>query len=299
MSQVRALILGCGYVGTALARELVREGAAVTATTRTRERFDELEGVGVSPVVADVTAPETLLPLVEWEPHVVFDLVRPQRTGEDRYTVWGTRNVAQTFASSPMEALVYLSSTSVYGRRSGEETDEETPIAPVSPVGCARAEAEGIYRELFATTGFPVRLCRVPGIYGPGRTLRQRLETGAYRRLDDDELWVSRIHVDDLVEALLAAWRRCTAGRIYLLCDDEPVTGKEYAELTASLLSLPLPPTVEREDIRHELTSSAFERRISARRCRNQRMREELGVVPRYPSVRDGLVAALRAEGAI
>lgn len=299
MSQKRALILGCGYVGQALARVLLREGVEVVGTTRTQERVVEIEGLGVTPLLVDVTAPATLQPLLETEPHVVFDLVRPQRIGRDRYTVWGTRNVAQTFADVPLEALVYLSSTSVYGRRYGEHTDESTEVAPSSPVGCARTEAEGVYLDLFDRTRFPVRICRVPGIYGPGRTLRQRLESGAYRRLDDNDLWVSRIHVDDLAEGLVAAWHRGTDGRTYLLCDDEPVTGKEYAELTASLLSLPLPPTIDRDDIRHELATSAFERRIGARRCSNRRMREELGVVPRYPSVRVGLAAALRAEGVI
>src|SRR5690606_7246910 len=133
---------------------------------------------------------------------------------------------------------VYLSSTSVYGQRNGEHTDESTDLDPVSPVGRARAEAEAIYLESFRREGLPVRICRVPGIYGPGRTLRQRLQSGAYRRLDDVDLWISRIHVDDLAEGLLAAWLRGSPGRTYLLCDDEPVTGKEYAELTATLLSL-------------------------------------------------------------
>lgn len=299
MIQKRALILGCGYVGCALARTLVREGAEVTATTRSMDRFGELRAVGASPVVADVMSPPTLIALLEWEPHVVFDLVRPQRLGGDRYTTWGTRNVADTFARAPLEALVYLSSTSVYGRRNGASTDEATEIDPVSPIGRTRAETERIYLERFDDGGFPVRICRVPGIYGPGRTLRKRLESGAYRRLDDDDLWISRIHVEDLAEGLVAAWLRGAPGRTYLLCDDEPVTGKEYAELTASLLSLPLPPALSREDIRHELSSSAFERRISARRCSNRRMREELGVIPRYPSVRVGVAAALREEGAI
>ena len=299
MTGRRAVILGCGYVGMALARTLTRSGVEVTATTRSRERFPELESAGATPVVADVTSPATLLPLLEWEPHVVFDLVRPQRVGEDRYTTWGTSNVAESFVRLPLEALVYLSSTSVYGRRHGEQTDETTELDPVSPVGRARAASEQIYLQMHEEQGLPVRICRVPGIYGPGRTLRQRLESGAYRRLDDDELWISRIHVDDLAEGLVAAWRKGVAGRTYLLCDDEPVTGKEYAELTASLLSLPLPPALSREDIRQEMSSSAFERRISARRCSNRRMREELGVIPRYPSVRVGVAAALRAEGAI
>jgi nucleoside-diphosphate-sugar epimerase len=117
--------------------------------------------------------------------------------------------------------------------------------------------------------------------------------------VDDEQQWVSRIHVDDLVSGLVAAWRKGEPGRTYLLCDDEPVTGTEYASITADLLGLPLPPAVSREDIRGELSSSAFERRISARRCSNHRMREELGVVLRYPTVREGVPAALREEGVL
>ncbi len=299
MTRKRALIIGCGYVGCTLARRLLEDGVEVMGTTRSSDRLSELAAEGIIPVLVDVTAPETLRTVVAWRPDVVFDLVRPQRLDDDRYTTWGTRNVAEAFAHAPLEALVYLSSTSVYGRRQGEFTDEETEIDPVSPLGIARAEAERLYLEQYQQDGTPVRIARAPGIYGPGRTLRERLESGAYRRLDDDDLWISRIHVDDLARGLIAAWRRGASGRVYLLCDDEPVTGKEYAELTASLLSLPLPPTVSREDIRHELTSSAFERRVGSRRCSNRRMREELGVIPHYPSVRVGIAAALREEGAI
>lgn len=299
MSAARVLILGFGYVGSALARALADERVEVLGTTRSESRLAEIRATGARAAVADVMRPETLRPLVEWAPDVVYDLVRPQSLGHERYTAWGTRNVASAFAGLELEALVYLSSTAVYGRRDGEWTDEESPVEPTSPLGRARMDAEGVYLELHASVGLPARICRAPGIYGPGRTLRHRLETGAYRRLDDEDLWVSRIHVDDLAEALVAAWRRGRDGRIYLLCDDEPVTGKEYAELTASLLSLPLPPTVEREDIRQELNSSEFERRIGSRRCCNRRMREELAVDPRFPSVREGVPAALRAEGAI
>jgi nucleoside-diphosphate-sugar epimerase len=243
--------------------------------------------------------PATLGALAEWRPHAVFDLVRPQPLGGDAYSVEGTRNVARAFADAAPEALVYLSSTSVYGRREGEWTDESTPLRPSSPVGEARAAAEEVYLDAARERGLPARVCRAPGIYGPGRTLRERLELGAYRRLNDEDHWVSRIHVDDLVSGLIAAWRRGRAGEVYLLCDDQPVTGAEYAELTASLLGLPLPPAVSREDIRNELSKSAFERRVGARRCSNRRMREELGVIPIYPSVREGVPAALQEEGAL
>ncbi|HEX2094889.1 MAG TPA: SDR family oxidoreductase [Longimicrobiaceae bacterium] len=299
MSGSRALVLGCGYVGLRLARALAGRGTSVVGTTRSAERMDEIAAAGARPAIADVLDPATLLPLAEWHPHVVFDLVRPQPTGEDSYTVEGTRNAVRAFAATLPDALVYVSSTSVYGRREGEWTDETTPPLPSSPIGEARVEAERTYLEAWRDSGLPVRICRVPGLYGPGRTLRERLERGAYRRLDDDDHWVSRIHVDDLVMGLIAAWERGRPGETYLLCDDEPVTGAEYAELTADLLGLPLPPAVLREDIRHDLSGSAFERRVGARRCSNRRMREELGVIPIYPSVREGVPAALREEGVL
>jgi nucleoside-diphosphate-sugar epimerase len=299
VSQQRAVIVGCGYVGLFLARRLVSDGVEVRATTRTPERYPEIEEAGAQPVFAEVMEPGTLVSLAAWQPHVVFDLVRPQAIGPERYSVWGTMNVASAFAEEPPEAVVYLSSTSVYGRRDGGWTDERSELAPTSPLGEARMESERVYQQIHREHHFPVRICRAPGIYGPGRTLRQRLESGAYRRLDDEKLWVSRIHVEDLVDGLIAAWRKGKAGEVYLLCDDEPVTSEEYAQLTASLLALPLPPAVDREDIRHDLGTSAFERRVGDRRCSNRRMREELGVIPRYPSVREGLPSALRAEGAI
>lgn len=295
----KALIVGCGYVGCRLAAALTADGVDVTGTTRSASRFDEVRAAGATPALADLERPETLTSLAAAEPQVVFDLVRPLPVGGDAYDVRVTRNLAAAFAPVPLEALVYVSSTSVYGRRDGDWTDEETDVAPASPAGIARVEAEEIYLSLFRERGFPVRICRVPGIYGPGRTLRDRLETGAYRRVDDGSHWVSRIHVDDLVAGLVAAWRRGRAGATYLLCDDQPVTGGDYAELTADLLGLPLPPAVSRDDIRQELSGSAFERRMSDRRCSNRRMREELGVVPRYPSVHEGVPAALREEGAI
>ncbi|MBV9772871.1 MAG: SDR family oxidoreductase [Gemmatimonadetes bacterium] len=299
MSETLALILGCGYVGRRLARALAAQGVAVVGTCRTPDRAAGIAAAGAEPALADLLDPDSLRPLAERRPAVVFDLVRPLPLGGDEYTVEGTRNVARVFAATPPGALVYLSSTSVYGRREGEWTDEGTPVRPSSPAGEARAAAEQVYLDACRDAGLPARICRAPGIYGPGRTLRERLELGAYRRLDDEEHWVSRIHVDDLVAGLIAAWRRGAPGESYLLCDDEPVTGAEYAELTASLLDLPLPPSVSREDIRHDLSKSAFERRVGARRCSNRRMREELGVIPIYPSVREGVPAALREEGAL
>ena len=295
----RALILGCGYVGMRLARLLVAQGVEVTGTTRDPKRFPEIAAAGASPALADAMDPASLDAVLAPGADVVFDCIRPLKSGVDTYTVDNTRCVVEALVRHRPRAAVYVGSTSVYGRRGGEWTDEETPLDPVSPAGQARAEAEGLYLAAFRDEGLPVRVCRVPGIYGPRRTLRARLESGAYRNVDDGSRHVSRIHVDDLVAGLLAAWRRGMPGGVYLLCDDRPVSGAEYAEITARLLGIPLPAAVAWGDIRHQLTASDYERRTADRRCSNRRMRVELGVALRYPTVHQGVPAALAEEGAI
>jgi nucleoside-diphosphate-sugar epimerase len=295
----RALVLGCGYMGLRLVRALLAEGVNVWGATPNAERHEQIRAAGAEPIPADTIEPATLRRLAELRPDVVFDLVRPQQLGPERYTTWGTRNVAQLFSQQKPEALVYVSSTSVYDGRSSGWIDETTEVNPTSAFGAARLDAERTYLEAWHAHGLPVRICRAPSIYGPHRTLRGRLESGAYTRVDDEEQWVSRIHVDDLVAALIAAWRRGAPGEVYLLCDDEPFTGKAYAELTAELLALPLPTALPRDDIRHELGSAGFERRSALGRCCNRRMKNELGVMLRYPSAREGVPASLREEGAI
>jgi nucleoside-diphosphate-sugar epimerase len=295
----RAIVLGCGYVGLRLVRELVSRGVEVSAASPRTERFAEVRAAGGDPIRADALEPATLRSLADLRSDVVFDLTRPQQLAPDRYTTWGTRNIAQVFAASPPGALVYLSSTSVYDPRISGWIDETSQVQPGSAFGEARLDAERVYLGMLESHGLPVRICRAPTVYGPFRTLRARLESGAYTRVDDEEQWVSRIHVDDLVAGLIAAWQKGRPGEVYLLCDDEPVTGRRYAELTADLLSLPLPPTVPREDIRNELGSAGFERRAALGRCCNRKMREELGFEPSYPSVVEGVPASLREEGAI
>src|SRR5690606_36392501 len=106
VSQTKAVVLGCGYVGQSLTRALREAGAEVVGTSRSTERFPDIEAAGATPLLVDVMDPATLRPLVELAPDVVFDLVRPQRIDEGRYTSWGTRNLATTFAGIPLEAFV-------------------------------------------------------------------------------------------------------------------------------------------------------------------------------------------------
>jgi nucleoside-diphosphate-sugar epimerase len=206
MTAPRALVLGCGYVGLRLVHALTRAGIETIGVSAREERLPDLAAAGATPMQADPLEPSTLRPLAEQRWDVVFDLIRPQQIAPGRYTSWGTRNICGLFTDNPPDALVYLSSTSVYDTRGSGWIDENTEARPSTAFGEARAEAESIYREAYRTHGLPVRICRAPSVYGPNRNLRGRLEGGAYTRVDDDEQWVSRIHVEDLATVLVATW---------------------------------------------------------------------------------------------
>ncbi|HEU4614307.1 MAG TPA: hypothetical protein VFS15_19565, partial [Kofleriaceae bacterium] len=128
---------------------------------------------------------------------------------------------------------------------------------------------------------------RVAGIHGPGRGLVERIRAGTYRIVGDGSAHVSRIHVDDLVEAIVRAGASTVAGAVNV-ADDDPAPIGEVADAVAAQLGLPPPPRVPAASVDAEIAGMlAADRRIA-----NRRMKEELGVVLRYPSWRSVLSAA-------
>src|SRR3954451_12434504 len=163
------LIIGCGYLGRRLAARCLAEGRRVFATTRSAERADEFRTAGLEPIVCDVTDPPSLvaLPAVSTVIHCVGldrSASQPMRT----IYVDGLRNVL-THLPTPRRFL-YVSSTSVYGQRDGEEVDETSATEPVEESGRVVLEAESVLRSVCPEAV----VLRFAGIYGPGRLLRER-----------------------------------------------------------------------------------------------------------------------------
>lgn len=288
-----ALILGCGYTGQRLARRLLEQGHRVTGSTRSRERADELRDLGVEPLLLDVSDPESVRELSGTAPDVAFYLVPPLRDVSEPGREVG--EVIDALGRAPLDCFVYVSSTSVYGDRDGEWVDETAEPRPDSPTGRARLAAERTVLEKGWSRDARPRIARVAGIYGPGRTLRQRIREGRYRVVEGAGAVTNRIHVDDLVTGLLAVWRKGRNGRIYNLADGQPLPSSEYARITAGHLGVEL-PAITVEEARERYSPSRLARKLGSKRVENRRLREELEVELRYPSVREGLPAALRAE---
>ena len=289
----RALIVGCGYAGGRLARRLLSMGCTVVGTTREETRAVELEGWGIRPLVGELSDRETLREIDRFGPEAAFYLVPPTDEGDDPLP----RVLAAT-ARAPLEAFVYASSTSVYGDRQGGWVDETTMPRPEGAGAEARQAAERTVIGAGWDYQTPTRICRISGIYGPGRTLKRLLERGDYVLIEGGDTWVNRIHVDDLVAGLVAAWQRGGDARVYNLVDDEPHRASEFALMAAELHGLPRPQWVTEEEAERRLSDSRLRRKTASKRVRSRRLRGELGVELRYPTYREGLVAAVTEEKA-
>ena len=273
------LILGCGYLGSRLAACWLAEGPRVFATTRCSARAAELRASGIEPVVCDVTEPATLgsLPAVDTAVFCV-GLDRMAGTSLRQVTVEGLGHVLARLPAP--RRLLYVSSTSVYGQRDGEEVDETAATEPAEESGRVVLEAEGLLRKFDPAA----LVLRFAGIYGPGRLLRSAALQAGTPLTGDPEKWLNLIHVDDGAAAVLAAAARGRPGAVYNVSDGCPVRrGAFYARL-AQLLGAAAPTFV---------TAAAVPEGTN-RRIVNHRLRQELGVELRFPDCAEGLRAACR-----
>ncbi len=269
-------LVGAGYTGARLARALVGQGADVTLTRRAAADASELATqLGATGVSADLSDPQTLHGIIP--PGAVVVCLAPP--GADP----AAEIRGLIAAAEHARKLVYVSSTGVYAPGGGASVDESWPIAPTTTSGKARVAAEAA----LAGASIPWITLRVAGIHGPGRGLVDRIRAGTYRIIGDGSAHVSRIHVDDLVTAIIAAGTSSVTGAVNI-ADDDPAPIGEVADAIATELGLPLPPRVPADSVSPEVAGML----TANRRIANRRLRHELGVELRYPSWR----AALRGR---
>lgn len=276
------LIIGCGYLGTRVARHWQETGAQVDALTRSAERAAILQRDGLNTIIGDVTQPETLhLPQVGTVLHAVgFD----RASGQSQREVYvnGLRNVLDALEGR-CERFIYISSTSVYGDHDGAWVSEETPCQPTTDSGRICLDAESLLWDHPIAQSCTVNVLRLAGIYGPNRLLR-RLE--ALKNNDplpgDPDGWLNLIHVDDAAAVVAACERHGKPNETYLICDDRPVSRREYYGELASLSDAP-PPAFD----------GTAATRGGNRRCSNRKLHSEWGFELRFPTITSGLRNAM------
>ncbi|MCB9570688.1 MAG: NAD-dependent epimerase/dehydratase family protein [Kofleriaceae bacterium] len=284
------VVLGCGYVGAALAADRVAAAGVVVVAVR-RDASRRWPGCGpgwarrCAPRRWRSTTPPRSRPrsrAARWSCTRRRQARRRSRRARRRGGDGGARAAAAR--------LVYVSSTGVYAAGGGARVDETWPTAPVTASGVARLAAERALLAAARAAGLAAVALRAPGIYGPGRGVTARLRAGTYRIVGDGAAHVSRIHVDDLVAAIVAVAGAAALGHdVYNVADREPCPSAVYGDAAAARLGLPPPPRVAVDAVSPEVAGMLLaDRRVDA-----SRLERELGWTPRWPSWRDALDAEL------
>jgi dTDP-4-dehydrorhamnose reductase len=210
------------------------------------------------------------------------------------------RTFAGEFAHARrLRALVYLSTVGVYGDHGGAWVDEDTPADPATPRARNRRAAELAWQDFGKHSGIPVAVLRLAGIYGPGRNAFTQIARGDARRIVKPGQVFTRIHVDDIAQAIDAALAQRADG-IFNVVDDEPAPPSDPLRFAAGLLGVPPPPEIAYEVATASMSPMAKSFWQECRRVKNDKLKRELGVTLRYPTYREGLRALfdLRSRGA-
>jgi nucleoside-diphosphate-sugar epimerase len=279
------VIAGCGYTGEAIGRAALVRGISVLASTRSPARAAQLQGAGMQPLLVE-HSPQGSLPALQRLTDSWGVISFPPGPDADLPAWLGW------MAKAGVRRVVYLSATSVYGSCHGEWVDEHTLPRPDSARGIERLKAEVEFQSQCQSLGREACIVRLPGIHGPGRTLRDRLELAQYRLVDDGVMFTNRVHVDDIASATLFLLAHPHGAGTWIVSDDEPFRVRELADWMCRVLDRPSPPSITLDEV-HPSVRDFWQ---GDRRCSNQAIRS-LGWTPTYPNFRAALLAAWAVEG--
>lgn len=267
------LIVGAGYLSRFLIPQLIAAGHRVTATTRSEERFGELESLGATPARFDV-AESTQSESISAGYHVVIYSAAAGRGG-DRAQVFGQGpiSVLERVQSPTLKRFILTSSIGVFYRTDGEWIDEASAPRTEDQKG---ELLEGEVNLL--TVNAPVTVLRLAGLYGPGRNPVDWM--GDERKRDricrgDPKGFVNWLRIEDAASAVLCTAEADDTAPLYNVVDDVPAVREEFYALACSLGAHPPLTFTGQGNL--------------GKRVRNEKIKRDLGWAPSFPSYREGL----------
>jgi len=288
---MNAFFFGLGFSAKAAANALLERapGTAIAGTTRTPEGVSALMAQNFTPHLFTGSAPgETLGADVRRATHVVFSIA-PDDEGDPALV----QHRADLDAAKDLAWLCYYSTVGVYGDFGGDWIDETAPLVPRNARSDRRVAAEAAWRDYAKERGLPLAILRLAGIYGPGRSVFDKLRDGTAHRIVKPGQVFNRIHVADIgrVTALAAEAR---LDGTFNLADDEPAPPQDLVSFGADLAGVTPPPELPFETA--ELSPMQRSFYADNKRVSNAAIKKALGIEMLYPNYREGLSAIFRAQ---
>ncbi|HKW38328.1 MAG TPA: NAD-dependent epimerase/dehydratase family protein [Burkholderiales bacterium] len=284
------LIVGCGDIAR---RALPLLGTKYRLCALVRSLDPRLAASGVEQLVGDLDAPASLGPLAGRAQRVAH-LAPPAQVGSrDSRThnlIAALSGAAKSGVMLPRR-FVYLSTSGVYGDCAGERVDETRVPRPLTARGRRRLDAEQAVSGWGAREGVQTVILRVPGIYARDRLPLERLARGTPVLRADEDVYTSHIHADDLAAVVAAALCCERASGAYNASDDSKIKMADWLDLVADCAGLRRPPRVSRAEATRMVPAEVLSFMGESRRLSNERMKADLGVRLRYPTVVEGLAS--------
>ena len=267
MSRAPSVIVGAGYLGARVAQEL----NASTCTCLGRSSGLNLDTNNALPVA--------LPPLYQ-----LLYTVPPAAHHDADRRLQRLLELLELLDAAPL-GITYISTTGVYGDHAGAVVDEDAVLQADTGRAKRRVSAETILQAWTARQSVALTILRAPGIYGPGRLGLERIENGDAVIRESDAFPGNRIHVTDLVNCCIAAMHTDAPAGIYNVGDGDHRSPTWFTQEVARQANLAMPPEISRA----EAAKTSAESRI----VDTTRMREKLGVQPKYANAENGIRASL------
>ncbi len=313
--QPRLLLVGCGDVAARLAGQI---GARYRLRALLRHEPDSStwqawRTLGATPVAADLDQPATLQRVRGVATHIIY-LAPPADNDPAKAPADARLNrflAALNGGASLPRRLVYIGTSGVYGDCQGARVQESRPVQPQTVRGQRRAAAEATLRRWARTRTHaahttdlanPSRrtpnagsILRVPGIYAENRLPVDRLRADTPALLPEDDTWTNHIHADDLARICWLSLTRGRSLRAYNTNDNSALKMGDWFDAVADACHLTRPQRLPREQLKSLVSPMLYSFMSESRRLDNERLRKELRIELRYPTVHDFL-ATLKAS---
>ena len=227
---MNAAILGCGYVGKAVAQLWSSQGVSVTATTTNPDRVADLQAIAAAVRVVNGSDAKGIEALLQGQDTLLICVGAGRQVNYEETYLNTAKTVVGALAQAPhLKQIIFTSTYSVYGNYEGAWVREDDPAKPATDNGRTMEETEKTLLQA-ATPERKVCIFRLGGIYGPGRELAKIYSRAAGQSRPGAGHEASNwVHLDDIVGAIAHAQTHSLNG-LYNLVQDEIPTVRELID---------------------------------------------------------------------
>ena len=291
---MRVLMIGCGYVGSALGQKLLSEGHEVIGVVRSQRSKDMLNQLGITSRIADCSTIGGSRAACEGGADIVIFSISSKGGDYEKTYLNVMRHVLLALEHQWPSLFFYTSSTSVYAQTDGTWVTEDSAAKPLYENGKILLKTEESLSSK-AKGCFKSYILRLSGIYGPGRhAILDQLREKSEILKGNPKQWINQVHRDDVIQAIHFLMRLKSSKKnneIFNVTDNTPVQKEDYVKWICQKLEQSIPKWEESEFPEVPLSRKSFQ---ANRRISNEALRK-LGWTPAYSSFREGLENELRS----